>query len=136
VRELLKSRPRVKVLCELAHIAYVGGGTTPPLVTITAVNIGHRPVRIISGGIRFSNGAAVVPVFHPALGRTALPATLSDGESVYLHFDIESLGDSIRQRAQEGALISAAFVRDAAGREYRGRLDPALWTQLQELARS
>lgn len=87
VREIKKERRSVKVTCSLGVGGPVLSDEIFQLVTIEAVNTGHRPVEIVSAGLRLSNSSYFTAVGSKR-GLNYLPKKIEDGERELLSTSI------------------------------------------------
>lgn len=88
--------------------------TDKALISISATNVGPRPVKVTMGYFMTANGSQVLVL--PLRFSTSLPVTLQDGESVEPFFE----RDGLDQVAADGDTeIVYGFLTDTAGQVYR-----------------
>ena len=119
-----RERRAVKVTCRLA-VSALPDGQTVELVSIEAVNTGHRPVELHMAGLLMSNGHSFVQAAS-RVGRIPLPRKLTDGESVSILLDLDKARLAIRDADIQGLRYMSAFVRDAEGHEYHSGIPDGL----------
>jgi hypothetical protein len=119
-----REKRRIKVSCRLAVTA-LPAGESVELVSIEAVNTGHRPIEIRMAGLLMSNGHLFTQVAS-RLGPTLLPKKLYDGDSVAVFFDLDKAKLAIRDADIPGLRFTRALVRDAEGREYQTDVPEAI----------
>jgi len=102
----------VKVTCLPGFVPQPPPGTPSKIISVRAVNQGHRPVEIRS--VQFVATTGVL--FWPSkVAGDELPKLIGDGESVNVHFD----RDAIEQAAaQEGFRLAHAAAYDADANAY------------------
>jgi len=118
-REMRKDRRGIRVICRLGPL--VGpSGPISDVVSIQAVNIGHRPVTISGAGFLFSNDLQMTP-FGDVTGRYPFPKRLTDGETVSLHIAASDVKDALRAQRERDPDVAykTIFVRDAEGKSYK-----------------
>ena len=112
--ELLKHRRRIAVKCRTAI------GLSPygniPLLSITVVNKGHRPITINAAGFILMTGNEVTHL------KANLPKKLEDGEVLDINIDLDTMRDMIGGLTNIGDMVRCAFVRDVEGKKHRASL--------------
>lgn len=127
VRELMQNARRIRVYCKIA-VAAPTPGIRWDFVVIEAINKGPRPVTITAAGLRMDNGYFFSQVANN-LGPNPLPTKLEFGNVVEFRFDLPE----IRKTMKPERFLTAAFVRDAEGKEWTSQLPQIL--KQEKLAR-
>ena len=105
---LAQGRPRVYVECRGA----VAPGMN--LVSLRATNASPRPVKLLQAYLVSSDGRQIFSV--PIAGADALPAHLTEGESVEILWNHDAL---VEAKTKEGfGGYAYAYFADAVGREF------------------
>jgi hypothetical protein len=110
VRGALHDR-HLRVICEVGFAAH--HKSLRVLIVVRAINEGRRPAEVRHVSFRTEDGRTVMAT--PVVGRKDLPALLSDGESVSLCFDKETLD---RAERKDQTPMAFAVVVDASSSEY------------------
>ena len=112
-------------------VTLAGAAQANPLIFIKAVNVGRRPLRIVSAGLF----AAKTPRERSAAfgGLRTLPKTLNEGEEVNLPVLVNSVAAGTVLAGKRVPTI--VYVTDAAGRVHRGRVSLADQRKISEAAR-
>jgi hypothetical protein len=126
IREIRKDERKILVRCNLV-LSTIHLDEVRQHIKISAVNVGHRPVELVSTGLYLSNKL----VFTPMPGGTMnvpLPKKLNDGDSVDILIDLLKAQKALEeQRAVNHKVIPKfAFVRDAEGNEYKTKISKSL----------
>lgn len=124
IREWRKDERKLNVRCEYGSLQ--GGAFGPPkeVLTIRAVNTGHRPVEIVAAGWEFSDkhtGAAFMDVD----GKVPFPKVIEPGASFSISNYLDSVQSTLEKHRQEHGAKSGytrVFVRDSLNKYYRCKL--------------
>jgi hypothetical protein len=110
LQERRRERRTLNVTC---HVGYMPGTGQRAIAVISvfAVNEGHRPIEVSGVSFRLEDGYDVLVV--PEIGKPKLPVLLGDGQSVVTHYDKATL-DGIEK---EGRRVVWAVVWDASRTE-------------------
>ncbi len=117
VREFTKDKRRVKVTCKYAFAFPPGSNEALEFISITVVNIGHRPIQIKQAGILLNNKTTITQL-ESKIGRIPLPKKLEDGESLDIMFDAEKIEKTINDQKKINVKLKKIFVSDAEGNIY------------------
>lgn len=111
IRELRKDKPRVTVRARIGFIPLGIGFTVsaedaPKMLSVTAVNVGHRPVELTGIAFFTDDGQkwAALPLNMPVGER--LPKMLTDGESVTLFFEADEMQATFGDRELARVVLS------------------------------
>jgi hypothetical protein len=114
VRQVRHDRRTLGVRCEVGYAARQHRGLQE-VVTVTAVNEGHRPVEVLRVSFRLDDGYDVHAMIPADTPQPDLPKLLGDGQSVTLLY-AKDLFDRIEK--EEGRRVVSAIVTDASGTEF------------------
>lgn len=121
VREVMKDKRRVKVVCRYAFAFPPGSKDAWKFISISVINIGHRPIQIKQAGILLSDGNSVTQL-ESKVGKIPLPKKLEDGESLEIMFDADKIEQALKDHDNKKAKFTKAYVSDAEGNQYTARL--------------
>jgi hypothetical protein len=126
ISERVKHRPKIAVTCQLS-VSFPSdeSASKVQLLHVHAVNVGHKPVELVTMGFQFSNRPDHL-LTQDTFGKSPLPRLLAYGEYVTM---IEHLAAVIYGPDEYGfpspnlgAKRIRAFATDAAGHTWRCRL--------------
>jgi len=109
----LRDRAKIKIKVSegfLIPSSYIGD---KPQIFIEAINMGRRPVTLVSVGFTLSNGKFLV---IPKPMNISFPYELNEGKSVQVFTEKDKL---FKQAEEEQSRIKDAWYRDATGRVYK-----------------
>ena len=121
IREFTKDKRRVKVVCRHALAFPPGNNKAWNFISISVVNIGHRPIQINQAGILLSDGNSVTQLESKA-GKIPLPKKLEDGESLEIMFDADKIEQALKNHENKKTKFTKAYVSDAEGNRYTSQL--------------
>lgn len=133
IREYVKDRPKVKLTCQAGFVVPPAVTFAEPepeeVLTITAVNVGHRQVQISGMGLSLSNDMLQIALMS-INGDMPLPKLLTEGESVsiVLHMGgvIQDIEKARRENKQDGILLQHAYAEDSTGKKWTCSLPKVL----------
>ena len=133
IREFSKDRIKVKLTCQAGFVVPPAVTFAEPepeeVLTITAINVGHRQVQISGMGLSLSNDMLQIALMS-INGDMPLPKLLTEGESVsiVLHMDgvIQDMEKARRGNKQDGILLQYAYAEDSTGRKWTCSLPKVL----------
>ena len=85
------------------------------IITITAINIGRRPVTLTGAGFELENGRQIV-IMEPS--GLSFPCDLLEGKSVQTWVDQDGIFKDV---IREGTKIRCAWFRTATDKKYKAR---------------
>ena len=111
-REQSRDTRSVNVMCLPGYNTDPPPGVPLRIITVRAVNEGHRPIEIRAVQFQTADGGFFWP---PKVAGDEVSKVLGDGQSINVHFD----RDAIEQvAAEQGVTLAHAAVYDAAGNGY------------------
>ncbi len=112
----LGERVQIKVSAEQNYLV-TPGADTEELILLSAVNIGKRPVTLVSGSLLLANRGQMLPTAPSYFGKP-LPLKLEEGDvcTLYIHAD-----EARRGEREEKSKVVAVVFRDAAGRKFKSK---------------
>ncbi len=120
----MESTASSKIIVEVhpgsLHHPLLTGGQAQEHVIVTVYNQGERPVRLVSAGLKLSNGHTLVQPL-PLPWQPQFPFDVTDREPFNLLFELSQLRENLRvasEKAGEPVRIVGAWARDAANRTY------------------
>lgn len=116
VRAYFRDQPALKV--KMSHSYGVGSMAGRAWLTVTVVNVGHRPVTICNPGFMLPDRARLFSPEEEA--RLGLPGKLAEGGSVDLRIAYEDVRSGLMQRGLREALLRPV-CSDATGRNFIGK---------------
>ena len=111
LHRIFLDRPRLKIKASYGFKVF-DGGKSPPMLIVSVVNIGRRPIKLNATGLRLSHKKGDV-TRNPDWDEPRLPKMLNEFEDHVTYFDI----DGVRQKLKElgvDARIAFGYYRDAA----------------------
>jgi len=87
------------------------------VVILQAVNVGKRPVTLVSGSLVLADGRHLIPN-PPCRSDSSLPCKLEEGDVCTLWAPAEAVTEAERQSPSK---VVAVCFRDAANREFRSK---------------
>jgi hypothetical protein len=125
VREWSKEKRRIHVKCDFGQM-FPGGQFERAIdvVTIRAINVGHRDVEIVSAGWQYEDKTFEMPV-QDVDGSTPIPGVITAGQrlSITARFDsLQANLDKHRQKHSSKSGFTRVFVRDSLDGYYYGKL--------------
>lgn len=122
--QILRERRKLKVTCNFAFATPIHDKAME-FVTITAVNVGHRPITVVEAGLRMGAKMTISQMDNKTF-KYPLPKKLEDGENVIIYFDYDVVHQAFEELRKEHGRYGYAFVRDAENRVYKGKLPQIL----------
>jgi len=133
IRELLKGRRRIKVICNLSITVNPQNKKPWWSIAIRIINRGYRPVTITSAALLLKNGETFVQPQN-AIGQKSLsdtlPQKINDGEDIEIFFDYLELKKTL-DNLKPPVFLDSVIAVDAEGKRYSGRLPKALKGKLK-----
>jgi hypothetical protein len=130
-----KNRRRAKVRVEQAKLQGKNA------VSISVVNIGHRPTTVEGLGVFFADGRSLgagnlyitddqtkIVTYDSDIYSTDFPMRIEDGEPAKVFYDFETL----EKYYGDGTHISSIIAWDAEGNEYKGKMPKYLKKRLDK----
>lgn len=131
VRQMRQDQKSVKITLSNAMHTRAAPGRDRAL-SITVVNTGRRPVKIVSAGFRTNQRRELQSVPIDFFGQTPLPKVLSEGEDVTIYHGYDQFVLEFGPSSSEHAV--SMFARDAEGKNYTEDLPDWLEEQIIESA--
>lgn len=111
-----RDRPALKVSMSHAYgVGALAGGTW---LTLTVVNVGHRPVTVCNPGFQLPDGARLISPEEEA--RLGLPDRLAEGASFALRIPHADVRRAMMERGLREAMVRPV-CSDAAGTDFIGK---------------
>lgn len=125
IKDSRKDKRQVRILCNPGFVsippAFLGQeATLIDLITITAVNVGHRPIELKYAGLNLNDGRRYTQL-ETEVGAFPLPKILGDGESIEIHFELERMTKALNEKGN-GSFYTSAYVQDAEGNIFKTNL--------------
>jgi hypothetical protein len=116
IKEIISERKRIKLKCGVSVLQTNNGGIGR-YFSITAINVGHRPVQIIMAGFLLIDGDkfAEFTQTRNSQGLIPLPKIINDSESVTILLNENIIRETILEMNDKKMRYSYAFVKDAEG---------------------
>ncbi len=109
-------RVQIRVSAEQNYLV-TPGVDTKEAILLKAVNIGKRPVPVVSGSLLLADGSQFLPTAPSYFGKP-LPLKLEEGDVCTLWFCAEEVRKGERENKNK---VVAVVFRDAAGREFKSK---------------
>ncbi|MGH6856178.1 MAG: hypothetical protein ACRECP_00695 [Methylocella sp.] len=118
-----KERREIRVAVSTVFPTYNTGQVGEPFAMIEATNIGHRAVTVKTLTFELPTGGRMYPIrknTFPGMSDTALPASLSDGQSAHLLMSFRDIAAGLLQDNKFGTIKLTPVCVDSAGGIYNG----------------
>jgi hypothetical protein len=123
IKAIRKDRRAVRVTAD-SRIPAANGQAGATWAHIEATNVGQRPVTITVITLELEGGGRLFNMHnanHPGMEDTALPITLTDGQTARLHQAYANIGQALMSKGLTGKSKITPICEDTAGGIHRGK---------------
>ena len=113
---LVGERVQIRVSAEQNYLI-TPGVDTKEAILLKAVNIGKRPVPVVSGSLLLADGSQFLPTAPSYFGKP-LPLKIEEGDVCTLWFGAEEVRKGERENNSK---VVAVVFQDAAGRKFKSK---------------
>lgn len=111
IYSIILDRPFLKIKASFGYKIFTGK-RSPPMLIVTVVNIGRRPIKLNATGLRLSGKKGDITRV-PDWDEPKLPVRLGEFDDHVAYFDIDSLKQTLKEQGHD-VKIEFGYYRDAA----------------------
>jgi hypothetical protein len=116
---LYKQRRHISIAIQPDFHVYANGSISTQMVSIKAVNLGARDVKLTFPTIRLPNGKFLS--FTNVSGMNEFSKRLADGDTASLSMSMQKLSNSLKSTGLKGKVKIRPCCYDSAGKQYLGK---------------
>lgn len=129
ILDIFRDRPRLKIK---AHFGFKmgAGGRGPDMMIVTGTNIGRRPIKLVSAGLRMSQKNGDITRI-PDWDEPRLPKKLGEFDDFVTYYDIDGIKAELKKKGAD-VKIEFGYYRDAADNLHKYKIPHNILKQLHE----